>query len=207
MMAAAPGLLELGEMAKCTRYAVKALGLAEKVGFGAVVFLRPMLAWMYHESGEFDKGFDIVQEGLDLTRDSDFQGDLTMIGPILHAVRATLGTASGDLSRVDTDLEVADQLSEQINEGVMDYAGMSIIFETLNIGNARLASGEFDQVLAATDRALDRMGSKGIRCLISDVHRLRGQALWGLGRVDEADAALAEARGVAEQQGSRRALW
>ena len=207
MMAAAPGLLELGELAKCTRYAVNALALAEQVGFGAVIFLRPMLGWMYHETGEFEKGFEIVQHGLDLVGDSELQGDQAMIRPILHSVRAALGTASGDLSRVEADLEVAEQLVENTNEGVMDYGGMSIIFETLIIGNARLASGEFDRVLSATDRALDRMHSKRIVCLISDVHRQRGQALHGLGRVDEANAALAESKAVAEQQGSMRALW
>ncbi len=37
--------------------------------------------------------------------------------------------------------------------------------------------------------------------------RTRGEALKGLGRIDEALASLSEARSEAERQGSRRSLW
>ena len=44
-------------------------------------------------------------------------------------------------------------------------------------------------------------------CYLPDVLRTRGEALRGLGRIEEAFASLTEARYEADRQGSRRSIW
>jgi hypothetical protein len=54
---------------------------------------------------------------------------------------------------------------------------------------------------------LDSLRSANLRLFLPDALHLKGQALFDLGRMDEASEALEEARLVAESIGSRRMRW
>jgi tetratricopeptide (TPR) repeat protein len=71
----------------------------------------------------------------------------------------------------------------------------------------RLAWGDFAAALAIADEDLGKMRATEMRCYLPAVLRTRGEALRGLGRTDEAMAALTEARAEAQRQGSRFGLW
>lgn len=158
LLAAAPGLLERGEVSKSIGYWEEALSLNDKEGVAVVAVIRPIVAWTY--------------------------------GGLLLGATAYLHMLSGDLRKAKAYLSEAEKLDP---ETVMDYFGSTVVFRTLMLGGVRLACGDFSSVLAIADEDLSRMREREMRCYLPDVLRKRGEALRGLGRIEEAFASLAEA--------------
>ena len=208
LFAAAPGLLERGEVSKALGYLDEVLFLSEKGGFAAAAFIRPTVAWIYGELGYWSRGLEITADGLERLDASEQKVEEDLVRRMLLAAGAYLHMLSGDLPQAEAYLVDAEKLVLDSGPGiVMEYLGIAVVFNTLIRGGVRLASGDFAGVLATTDDDLSRIREKEMRCYLPDVLRMRGEALRGLGRTDEALAALAEARAEAERQGSRRGLW
>ena len=204
LLAAAPGLLERGEVSKSVGYLEEALSLSDKEGVAVVAVIRPILAWTYGDLGDCSKGLEIATNELDKLDASESEVEDGALRGLLLGAAAYLHMLSGDRKNAEAYLADAEKLDP---ETVMDYFGLSVVFKTLMLGGVRLAYGDFARVLAIADGDLSRMQKGNMLCYLPDVLRTRGEALSGLGRIDEAFASLAEARSEAERQGSRRSLW
>ena len=204
LLAAAPGLLERGEVSKSIGYMEESLSLSEKGGIAVAAVIRPIVAWTYGDLGDWSKGLEITTAELDRLNSSEHQVEEGMLRGLLLGATAYLHMLSGDRTQAEAYLAEAERLGPEV---VMEFLGISVVFRTMIKGGVRLAWGDFAEVLAIADGDLSRMRKRDMRCYLPDVLRTRGEALRGLGRIDEALASLAEARSEAERQGSRRSLW
>ncbi len=169
---------------------------------GAVI--RPIVAWMHGELGDWSRGLEITADGLGRLDDSEHQIEGGPVRGLLLGTTAYLHMLGGDRTQAEAYLAEAEKLDPEV---AMQFLGISVVFRTLIKGGVRLALGDFAGVLAIADDDLRRMREREMRCYLPDVLRTRGEALRGLGRTDEALASLVEARSEAERQGSRRSLW
>ena len=204
LLVAAPGLLERGEVSKSIGYLEEALSLSDKEGVAVVAVIRPILAWTYGDLGDCSKGLEIVTSELDKLDASKSEVEDGALRGLLLGAAAYLHMLSGDRRNAEAHLADAEKLDP---DTIMEYLGLSVAFRTLILGGVRLAYGDFARVLAIADGELSRMRKRNMLCYIPDVLRTRGEALCGLGRIEEAFASLAEARYEADRQGSRRSIW
>jgi len=140
---------------------------------------------------------------------------------------ADLATAMANITHADffrTPMALALVLAGRLGEAVealqpmyqqpkfqsrrnVEYMGILSSLPNLVRGELVLAQEDFHQILEY-DLATDSLnGGSGVTVVLPDLLRARGEALLGLGRVEEAWEALAEARDLGERYGSRRSLW
>ena len=163
---------------------------------------------MYAELGHTSMGLEITADGLEKLDDAEQQAEEGLLRGMLLAAAAYLHMLSGDQAHADARLAEADALGSDSTPGVvMEYMGIWVVFSTLAKGSVRLVQGDFAGALATAEDDLGKMREKEMRSYLPDVLRMRGEALLGLGRTDEALASLSEAKAEAERQGSRRSLW
>ncbi len=89
----------------------------------------------------------------------------------------------------------------------MEYLGTVSALPNLIRIELALATQDYVRVLTFASDTHARAEKGGERIFLSDVLRIKGQALFALGRVREAWTALTDARDLAGAQQSRRALW
>ncbi len=89
----------------------------------------------------------------------------------------------------------------------MEYMGILTSLPDVVRGELVLAQQDFHQILEYGLGTESLNGGTGATVVLPDQLRAKGEASLALDRVEEAWEALSEARDIAEQHGSRRALW
>ena len=114
---------------------------------------------------------------------------------------------NGHLSEAGEALQPMYEDSRMESKRKMEYLGIVSALPNLIRIELALATQDYDRVLTYASDTHDRAAKGGQRFFLPDVLRIKGQALFALGRVREAWTALTDARELAESQESRRALW
>jgi hypothetical protein len=119
-----------------------------------------------------------------------------------QSVIARLHLLNGDLIAAEAALKVG--YAELRPEGLRWF---SSVFLPLGEAGLALSRKEYADALVVCDNLIEFLQETRARPFLSDALYLRGKALMGMGRVDEARGSLLRARTDAESLGSRRSLW
>jgi tetratricopeptide (TPR) repeat protein len=93
-----------------------------------------------------------------------------------------------------------------LENGEADPKAGYAIFQVIE-GDIAVANQQYDKAIASIDRTLSVLQEMGQKVFLPDILRCKGEALFGMGRNDEARTILQEALALAEEQNSRRASW
>ena len=114
----------------------------------------------------------------------------------LHLSRNDIGEARAEIARVRTDMN---------REGLMALVTVPLAFSAH--GELALATADFQHALSLMNDLEELTGSLHCEACLPQTLYLKGRALRGLGRQDEAREALEHARAVARATGERRYAW
>jgi tetratricopeptide (TPR) repeat protein len=114
----------------------------------------------------------------------------------LHLSRNDIGEAQAEITRVRTDVN---------REGLMALLTVPLVFWAH--GELALATAEFQRALSLMDELEGLSGVLHCEGCLPQTLYLKGRALRGLGRRDEAREVLGRARVVAQAMGERRYAW
>jgi tetratricopeptide (TPR) repeat protein len=125
--------------------------------------------------------------------------------PIFQAyalvVEAELYLSLGDFSRAADSLAQAERLSRA------NPHPLAALRLTQGQAHLALAQGQYAKVLEMSENAVSELRAIGFTPFVPEALYLRGLALMKTNQPEAGEAALREARAVAEALGARRALW
>jgi len=163
-----------------------------------LALLREQMVLLFREAG---------RTASDELRDTrSLLAEATELAERLYAddpgTRAAVQAFIGEIYIAMDDFEAAEPLLEAALAGQALEQDRLAAFVEADLAQIRLRQGASDEAVALAERALERLRTRtGAANLeyIADVLQIRGQALRGLGRWDEAIAVLREAHGMARR--------
>ena len=186
-----------GNMAEAIETFREGMESGEKSGFVGGSFTGASgLAWSYEEIGDHAGALGYLDS---------IKGDFSVEvgwGPGLEAIVKAQKLFSGG-AHDDMRGALDDALSKLHTIEAMTYFD----FYGVVLADMGIREGAYDTTLAISQRYIDSSVAKGHRHVLADVLRLKGEALLGLGRNEEALAVLREAKAEAEVLGAPRTLW
>ncbi len=187
---------ERGEISEAIQIMTDCIRLAKEAGFiVAQAQTRCDLALVYAFIGQYQTAFELLAVAEDVTR----QGfPIGTVNPI--SIRARIHLRLGQLAEADAVLAPID---------ISTYRGMQYytVYYWLAASEAGVSHQDYAGALATLDRFESELSLFRVRPMEYEINYLRGRALIGLQRFDDAEAALLEAKQLAEELGSRRILW
>ena len=106
-------------------------------------------------------------------------------------------------------MEAADKCLEvprsSINQLLTEIYGLPLY--AYAEGNIALAQGDFEKAIKSIESGIQFLQSKKITYILPLLLQIRGQALWAMGRIEEATSALEDGSLVADGMDSRMELW
>jgi len=188
---------EIGQTGRAIQVMQECLGLAEEAQFVApLVNTCAELGKIYASMGLLDRGRELVEQAMEIA------GQYTMPWfPWVLTERAQYLILAGDFAGAEEDLARAGEAIRG-----EDRIGVTGAVIPLVRSELALLKKEYEQVLKLVQE-LEPYRSMGIRTYIADLDYRHGQALFGLGRVEEARRVLSAAAALAQELGSRRILW
>ncbi len=190
------GLVTLGnsfirtDLAQAEQYLKQALDLAEYYGTRRSK-ARALLALASVESQRHSRPEQVrayVERALPIVKEDGYRKFEMQAQALLGHAAAQQGDYKAALLAFDRQLELATQYDDR-DEQSRAYEGRSI---------ALLAQEDYTFALADLDHNLDRARQVGLKPNIAHALSNRANALWRLGRYDEAEQAINEARQLAE---------
>jgi len=188
--------LEIGKLGTGIQLAERSIQLADEAGLiASSIGLRSELAWVYAYSGAFEKGYELIEQALQVAEAKQ------------PAWRAFPQAAKIRMHLLQDDIQSAVQfagnaLFEPIS---IPYARYTIFLCLANIELA-VSRGDHTLGLRLADELLNET-TPLTRVDIPEVLRWKGNALIGLGQLDEAHQVLTEACSLAEKLGANSQLW
>jgi tetratricopeptide (TPR) repeat protein len=187
---------ERGEISQAIQVNKDCICLAEDAGFIiAQSHNRVELALILAYIGQYSAAIDLLNIALDL---ADRFFPAAKVYPYMGLARTY-----SELGQPDQALRFLEKIDPQ-SEANMQYYGM---FHWLALSEVQLAQKQFADSISNIDIFLEKLSGVKFRSLEIDAAYLKGRALIGLERFDEAEAILLEAKQLAEKIGSRRNLW
>ena len=186
-----------GEMGQAIEVAEECLRLAQQAGFLAGLIQSAFdLAYIYGYLGAVRRGYEVIERIRGATE------GVSHVDPFISVTTARLHLLSGRLAEAGAAFDAA-------RRGFTEAQLQSSSFWFLGLIDAELAlaRGDYARLLALTDEAIPLLRKTGIRLFFPDTLHFKSKALLSLGRVNQAEQVLAEARAEAEALGSRRSLW
>ena len=188
--------LEIGQLGTGIQLAEQSIQLADAAGLiASSIGLRSELAWFYAYSGAYEKGYELIEQALQVSEAKQ------------PAWRAFPQAAKIRMHLLQGDIQSAVQfagnaLFEPIS---IPYARYTIFLCLANIELA-VSRGDYALGLRLADELLSET-TPLTRVDIPEVLRWRGNALIGLGQLDEAHQVLTEACSLAEKLDANSQLW
>ena len=190
--------LESGLYSDAVRAAEEVVALSQGVMFEGPVAGVAFLAWILAQHGDIDRAIEVagrISQGAAETKGAD---------PTDLAVAAYVSLRAGNLEQASQAFE--EVYASRADAKQNDFTSLFGLFDSIACEIA-LVSHDYDRVLEVSGRRIEMGRAMGLRMFLADFLRFKAQALIALERPDEARGVLAEARAVAEAQGSRRSLW
>jgi class 3 adenylate cyclase/tetratricopeptide (TPR) repeat protein len=188
--------LEKGQFSKCMPLALQSTETADRAGLiASSIGVRSELGLAYVSCGDFDRGLALIERAHQVAEEKQ---PAWSVFPQAAKVRAHL--LHGDISSAQKI--AGDVLLEPIS---IPYARYTIFLCMANIELA-VSTGRHEQALKLIDDLLDEVLPL-TRVDIPEVLRRKGDALFALGRLDEAHQVLTEACSMARGMGANPQLW
>jgi predicted ATPase/class 3 adenylate cyclase len=188
--------IENGQLGRGIQLAEQSCQLADEAGLiASSICLRSELAWVYAYCGALEKGLLLIEQALQIAEAKQ------------PAWVSFPQAAKARMHLLMDDVQAAEQAvgGTLLQPTSIPYARYTIFVCLANIELA-IAKNEFDQALSLSDELLDEV-TPLTRVDVPEVLHWKGNALFGLGRFDEAHQVLAEACSLAKQSDSRLHLW
>lgn len=186
-----------GEPSKAIEIMQDSIQLSDQAGFlGPRITTRTDLVRVLTDLGAFEKAYAELEMALQETSEfSSFWRAYVIFGLVYFASRTE------EMERAKPFLqELKEKFNNLPSQGVIDLLAISsLILESL-------ADEDYETALNFTGKAIDDFGEH-LPVIAADLLLLHSRALMGLGRVEEALAALHRARSMCESFGIRRLLW
>jgi tetratricopeptide (TPR) repeat protein len=179
-----------GELNRAVPIAQECVDTAEATGASACMVVS---AWIlgdaFHRQGRFEEAREVLKRGSDVS----LVVDRKVWRPTLQAWLGTAAAALGEVNEADWTeaLDTARSIGNR-----MGQAGI-----LAKRGEARAARGDLDQAQGDVDAALAIYEAEGARPLSARVLSMWGGALRRVGRMAEAETALARAEALFEEIG------
>ncbi|HLF27556.1 MAG TPA: tetratricopeptide repeat protein [Anaerolineae bacterium] len=189
--------LERGEPDRAIAIMEQAIRLGEQAGHPApIVATRADLSWVYGTLGAIERGLELARLALDKAETSHF----LRVSPL--AMLAWAHLLAGDW--VSAEATIRAGYAELKLEGLQWFAPI-----TLPLAEAELAliKQDYARAMQIADDVLSQLHNAQTRLFRADTLCVKGRALLGLARIEEARAMLVDASTEAEALGSRRTLW
>ncbi len=187
---------ENGQLGRGIQLAEQSSLLADEAGLiASSISLRSELAWMYAYCGAAEKGYPLIERAMQIADAKQ------------PAWRSFPQAAKARMHLLMDDLQSAEQVvgNMLLQPTSIPYARYTIFVCLANIELA-MAKNEFDKALSLADELLDE-AMPLTRVDIPEVLRWRGNALFGLDRIEEALQVLTEACSLAKETDSNLHLW
>ena len=184
--------MELGEIGKAIAALDEAIPLVKQIGFHPPLTARVRLALYRGMIGDTEGGLALAGSALE-------DGDNRQFA---LAAMAQTHLSAGDKVKAQESMTEA---CKEFENGISDPKAGYSIFQVIE-GDVALANECFQDALDLAERTIAVLDETGQRVALPDMLRCKGEALTGLGRLDEAQTALDQALAEAESQDSRRAL-
>lgn len=192
------GLLfwERGEPSRAIETMQEAIRFGEKSGFMVpLIFTRGTLADVFAGLGAHEHALEIANLAL-----SSGAEKFPVLLPIAHVFLAKVHLLRNELAHATDAMTQVEGERNPLSHLVDLYIQGTKISITLR-------TGEHDQVLQMTEVSIDLLRKINLHLFLPEHLFLRGQALKGLGRGDEAYNSLEEARAEAQSLHLNRVLW
>ncbi len=190
--------LERGLIAEAVEVMEGAVRLGEQVTHPpALIAAQADLGWTYGTLGAVERGIELARRGA-VAAAAHFR----LWRPWAMGALARLHLLKGDLAAAEAAIEDG---RPDLKPGSLEF--YSPVLMAFAEGELALARGDYERTLTVIDDALAHMRQTELRLYISDALHLKGQAFRAQNRMDEARAALGQAREEAEAMRSRRSLW
>src|SRR5215212_480063 len=188
--------LEIGQLGLGIQLAEQSIQLADSAGLiASSIGLRSELAWFYAYGGAFEKGYELIEQALQV---AEAKQPVWKAFPQAAKIRMHLLQAD-----VESAIQFAgDALFEPIS---IPYARYTIFLCLANIELA-VSRGDFESGLRLADDLLSEVIPL-THVDIPDVLRWKGNALIGLSRLDQAHQVLSEACLLAKKLDAQPQLW
>ncbi len=187
---------ENGQLGRGIQLAEQSSQLADEAGLiASSISLRAELAWVYAYCGAIEKGLPLIEQALQI---ADVKQPAWRSFPQAARVRMHL---------LMNDVRSVEQLvgNTWLQPTSIPYARYTIFVCLANIELA-MAKNEFETALSLADELLVEV-TPLTRVDVPEVLHWKGNALFGLGRFDEALQILTQARSLATQSDSNLHLW
>ncbi len=187
---------EMGDPERAIQYLEEGWGFARLAGFafgGAILLMS--LAVLYASLGAYDRALDLSRQALAAA------SPMPPMQAGFRTVQARLLALSGQLAEADAAWKASRDI------GSMFYFWWSFHWVWEAEAELALAHQDAERALAVMDHAVAEFQPRGLRLFLLDALALRGKALVAQGKLTEAKETYEEARTLAEEIGSRRALW
>jgi len=187
---------ENGQLGRGIQLADRSSQLADEAGLiASSISLRAELAWVYAYCGAIEKGLPLIEQALQI---ADAKQPAWRSFPQAAKVRMHL---------LMNDVQSAEQIvgNNLLQPTSIPYARYTIFVCLANIELA-MAKSEFERALSLTNELLDEV-TPLTRVDIPEALHWKGNALFRLGRFDEALQILTQACTLAKQTDSNLHLW
>jgi adenylate cyclase len=186
-----------GEYSRAIEASEECIRLGELAGFlASQTYTRSKLAVIYGDLGALEHGIALTEVSLEVAEKHLQAHSMLALGVLAH-----LHVLKGDLAQAEMDIGEARRGAFPESWGVF-YLGVLVAEAEL-----ALQQEDYERAVAATDELLDRVRRHGMRSQLPEALYLQGKALLGLSQEKAAHERFMEARGEAEEMGSRRILW
>ncbi len=155
------------------------------------------LAALYGELGAVARGLEAASAALSAAEKHDYFLD----GASIVAILARLHALNGDID------EARARIEEAREDPRRDLWPFTLVTALVAEAEMALHLQDHGHCLSVTDTLLAHLRHYNMRLFLPRALWLRGKALLGLGREEDARDTLSEARAEAEALGSRRMLW
>jgi len=169
---------------------------AREANFSAAgSFVHSFLGLTYYRLGNPQRALELI----DLATQAATEQDPTRLYPI--GMKALILASQGEPAEVHrVEVEFSAQMEGQSTNP--EFLGFSSFLQS----ELLLADQQFDEAIAFADRRIAQLEGFGARYFVPQLTLSRGRVLRELGRFEEAQAALDQARGGAQEMGLRLTL-
>ncbi|HEU4355083.1 MAG TPA: adenylate/guanylate cyclase domain-containing protein [Actinomycetota bacterium] len=190
--------VDRGDLGRAMDRMRECIELAEAAGFVIPqAVTRAELGALHANLGDLERGMALADEGLQIALERS-----EMAVPIVMGSKAEIQLLAGVLDEAEATIERSG--IERL-PGPIHFAAAAHV-ELLR-GRLASARGEHDRAAEIADMVLEWLRRLGVRPFLPAALLLRGRAMRELGRTDDAQTALQEARSEAERMGFRPVLW
>ncbi len=187
---------ENGQLGRGIQLAEQSSLLADNAGLiASSISLRAELAWVYSYCGAIEKGLPLIDQALQIAETKQ------------PAWRSFPQAAQVRMYLLMNDIPSAEQIvgDSLLQSTSIPYARYTIFVCLANIELA-MAKNEFDKALLLADELLDEVAPL-TRVDVPEVLHWKGNALFGLGQLNDALQSLTQACLLAKQTDSNLHLW